>query len=105
MNGQEVQAGQFVGSVGNTGAAGADPHVHFQVVRLFRTPDPAREKYQSDDFREPPVPSPFGGPEPFLMSTIDVTAGDAGAKVIPSTAFACGEAAWLRGAAHVYRAP
>jgi murein DD-endopeptidase MepM/ murein hydrolase activator NlpD len=101
--GQSVIAGQQVGTVGNTGAAGADSHLHFQVVSLFRTPDPAHEKYQSD------VPiahdGPFNGPEPFVMSAIDVTNGDAAAHPIASTAFVGGEAANLRGAAHVYRAP
>lgn len=100
--GQNVLAGQQVGTVGNTGAAGADSHLHFQVVSLFRTPDPAHEKYHSD------VPiahdGPFNGPEQFVMSAIDVTAGDTAAHPIASTAFVGGEAANLRGVAHVYRA-
>lgn len=101
-NGQSVTAGQIVGAIGATGATGNVPHVHFQVVPLFRTPDPANEEYQSDV----PLPrdTPFGSPEQFLMSAIDVTAG-APAAVIASTAFACGESGWLPGAAHIYRAP
>ena len=101
-NGQSVTAGQVVGAIGATGATGNVPHVHFQVVPLFRTPDPANEEYQSDV----PLPrdTPFGSPEQFLMSTIDVTAGTP-AAVTASAAFACGESGWLPGAAHVYRAP
>lgn len=103
INGQNVTAGQSVGTVGITGAAGDVPHVHFQVVPLFRTPDPANEEYHSDT----PIPAdaPFGGPVPFSLSAIDVTAGDTTAKVTPSAAFACGESGWLYGAAHIYRAP
>jgi hypothetical protein len=76
--------------------------VHFEVVPLFRTPDPANEEYQSDV----PLPrdTPFSSPEQFLMSAIDVTAGTA-AAVTASIAFACGESGWLPGAAHIYRAP
>jgi len=102
-NGQAVTAGQVVGAVGVTGAAGSAPHVHFQVVPLFRTPDPAHEEYQSD------IPiahdGPFGGPEPFVLQAIDVTAGDLGARPIASTALVGGESGWLPGAAHVYRTP
>ena len=102
VNGQSVTAGQVVATVGATGAAGNAPHVHFQVVPLFRTPDPANEEYHSDV----PVPrdTPFGSPEQFLMSTIDVTAGTP-AAVIASSAFSCGESGHLPGAAHIYRAP
>jgi murein DD-endopeptidase MepM/ murein hydrolase activator NlpD len=101
-NGQSVTAGQVVGTVGVTGAAGNAPHVHFQVVPLFRTPDPDNEEYQSDV----PVPAstPFGSPEMFLMSAIDVTAGTP-AAVIPSHGFTCGESGWLPGRAHIYRSP
>jgi hypothetical protein len=56
----------------------------------------------------PPVPvpanTPFGSPEMFLMSAIDVTAGTP-AAVIPSHGFTCGESGWLPGRAHIYRAP
>lgn len=45
------------------------------------------------------------GPVPFSMSAIDLTAAAATAKLTPSTEFACGEAGWLPGAAHIYRAP
>ena len=102
-NGQEVTAGQVVGAIGVTGAAGAEPHVHLQVVPLFRTPDPAHEEYQSDT----PLPNatPFGSPEPFLLRAIDVTAGDRAASAIASTAVVGGESGWLPGAAHVYRTP
>lgn len=102
-NGQQVTAGQLVGAIGFTGAAGAEPHVHLQVVRLFRTPDPAHEEYQSDT----PLPNipPFGGPEPFWLRAIDVTAGDRTARTIRSTDIVGGESGWLPGAAHVYRTP
>ncbi len=104
-NGQIVTAGQVVGTAGVTGAAGAQPHVHFQVVPLFRTPDPAHEEYQSDTPIAGPVPSPFGGPEPFAFRAIDLTAGDVNARVLPSTAFVGGESGRLPGAAHIYRTP
>ena len=104
-NGQAVTAGQLVGAAGVTGAAGALPHVHFQVVRLFRTPDPAHEEYQSDTPIAGPVVPPFGSPEPFAFRAIDLTAGDVSARVIPSTAFVGGESGWLPGAAHIYRTP
>ena len=70
-NGQNVTAGQVVGAVGVTGAAGILPHVHFQVVPLFRTPDPAHEAYQSDT----PIAgnAPFGGPQPYILQAIDLT--------------------------------
>jgi murein DD-endopeptidase MepM/ murein hydrolase activator NlpD len=102
-NGQAVTAGQIVGAVGMTGAAGHEPHVHLEVVPLFRTPDPAHEEYQSDT----PVPgdTPFGSPEPFLLRAIDVTAGDRRARAIPSMEIVGGESGTLPGAAHVYRAP
>jgi murein DD-endopeptidase MepM/ murein hydrolase activator NlpD len=102
-NGQSVVAGQRVGAVGMTGAAGAEPHVHLEVVRLFRTPDPAHEEYQSDT----PLPkdTPFGSPEPFLLRAIDLTAGDTAGHAIASTAIVGGESGWLPGAAHVYRTP
>jgi peptidase M23-like protein len=102
-NGQEVTAGQVVGAVGMTGAAGSAPHVHLEVVRLFRTPDPASEEYQSDT----PLPrdTPFGSPEQFLLQTIDVTAGDTAAHAIPSIAIVGGESGYLPGAAHIYRTP
>lgn len=102
-NGQDVVAGQLVGAVGMTGAAGNAPHVHLEVVRLFRTPDPAHEEYQSDV----PLPrdTPFGSPEPFMMLAIDVTAGDTAAHAIASTAIVGGESGYLPGAAHVYRTP
>jgi murein DD-endopeptidase MepM/ murein hydrolase activator NlpD len=100
-NGQPVTVGQVVGAVGATGATGNVPHVHFQVVALFRTPDPANEEYQSDT----PIPAdtPFGSPEPFALSAIDVTAA-AAPRAIGSTEFVCGESGWLQGAAHIYRA-
>jgi murein DD-endopeptidase MepM/ murein hydrolase activator NlpD len=104
-NGQEVTAGQAVGAVGITGAAGDEAHVHFEVVPLFRTPDPASEKYQSDTPIEPPVPSPFGSPEPFFLQAIDLTAGEHAGHAIASTAIVGGESGWLPGAAHVYRTP
>jgi murein DD-endopeptidase MepM/ murein hydrolase activator NlpD len=104
VNGQTVTAGQVVGAVGVTGAAGAEPHVHLQVVRLFQTPDPAHEEYQSDTPAQGHVP-PFGGPEPFVLRAIDLTAGDRSARAIPSTAIVGGESGWLPGAAHVYRTP
>lgn len=102
-NGQQVTAGQVVGAIGITGAAGAEAHVHLQVVPLFRTPDPAHEEYQSDT----PLPNvpPFGGPELFLLRAIDVTAGDRAARTIRSTDIVGGESGWLPGAAHVYRTP
>lgn len=101
-NGTEVTAGQVVGAIGATGATGGVPHVHFEVVRLFRMPDPASEEYQSDV----PLPrdTPFGSPEQFLMSVIDVTAGTP-ATVTASQDLVCGESGYLPGAAHVYRAP
>jgi murein DD-endopeptidase MepM/ murein hydrolase activator NlpD len=101
-NGQAVTAGQVVGTSGITGAAGAEPHVHFQVVRLFRTPDPAHEEYHSDT----PIAAdgPFGSPEPFSLLTLDITAGDTVRAPLASTAFTCGESGWLPGAAHTYRA-
>jgi murein DD-endopeptidase MepM/ murein hydrolase activator NlpD len=104
-NGEAVTAGQVVGAVGVTGAAGAEAHVHFQVVPLFRTPDPAHEEYQSDTPIVPPVPSPFGGPEPFFLQAIDVTAGEHAGHPIASTAIVGGESGRLPGAAHVYRTP
>ncbi|HEU4732693.1 MAG TPA: M23 family metallopeptidase, partial [Kofleriaceae bacterium] len=102
-NGQEVIAGQLVGSVGITGAAGGEPHVHLQVVTLFRTPDPANEEYQSDT----PIAkdTPFGSPEPFFLRALDLTAGDRTARDIASTAIVGGESGWLPGAAHTYRTP
>jgi murein DD-endopeptidase MepM/ murein hydrolase activator NlpD len=102
VNGQNVTAGQVVGAVGVTGAAGAMPHVHFQVVRLFRTPDPAHEAYQSDT----PIDrdGPFGGPEQYILRAIDLTVTTAVAS-IPSTEFQCGESGLLPGAAHIYRTP
>jgi len=102
-NAQEVTAGQIVGAVGITGAAGLEPHVHLEVVRLFRTPDPAHEEYQSDT----PLPNipPFGSPEQFLLRAIDVTAGDTAAHPIASTAIVGGESGYLPGAAHIYRTP
>jgi murein DD-endopeptidase MepM/ murein hydrolase activator NlpD len=103
-NGQAVTAGQVVGAIGITGAAGVEPHVHFEVVRLFRTPDPASEEYQSDTPSGDHI-SPFGSPEPFLLQAIDVTAGDHTAHPIASTAIVGGESGYLPGAAHVYRAP
>lgn len=102
-NGQSVTAGQIVAAIGATGAAGDLPHVHFQVVPLFRTPDPANEEYHSDT----PIArdTPFGSPEQFLMSAIDVTAGAATPSVTASADFVCGESGYLPGAAHIYRAP
>jgi hypothetical protein len=67
--------------------------VHLEVVRLFRTPDPANEEYQSDT--PPPRDTPFGSPEPFLMLAIDVTAGDTPAHAIASTAIVGGESGYL----------
>jgi murein DD-endopeptidase MepM/ murein hydrolase activator NlpD len=101
-NGQNVTAGQVVGAVGVTGGAGSMPHVHFQVVPLFRTPDPAHEAYQSDT----PIAgdAPFGAPEPYILQTIDLTNSTAAAS-IPSTEFHCGESGRLPGAAHIYRTP
>jgi murein DD-endopeptidase MepM/ murein hydrolase activator NlpD len=104
-NGQDVTAGQIVGTVGLTGAVANNPHVHLQVVPLFRTPDPVHEEYQSDTPIEGPFPAPFGVPEQFSLSAIDVTAGATTGTVIESTAFACGESGRLPGAAHVYRVP
>lgn len=101
-NGQNVTAGQIVGAVGVTGAAGAMPHVHFQVVPLFRTPDPAHEAYQSDT----PIAAnaPFGIPQPYILRAIDLTSTTVPASIL-STAFQCGESGYLPGAAHIYRTP
>jgi murein DD-endopeptidase MepM/ murein hydrolase activator NlpD len=101
-SGQNVTAGQVVGAVGVTGAAGILPHVHFQVVPLFRTPDPAHEAYQSDT----PIAgdAPFGGPQPYILRAINLTVTTVAASS-PSTEFGCGESGYLPGAARVYRTP
>jgi murein DD-endopeptidase MepM/ murein hydrolase activator NlpD len=101
-NGQNVTAGQVVGAVGVTGGAGTMPHVHFQVVPLFRTPDPVHEAYQSDT----PIAgdAPFGTPQPYILRAIDLTIGTVAAS-IPSMEFRCGESGFLPGAAHIYRTP
>jgi len=91
--GQTVRTGQRVGAVGDTGLAGSN-HLHFQVVKLLRTPDPASETYQAEPGGAPPREPPFGAAVRYLMEAKDVTAG-AGTTRIDSTQFHGGESGYL----------
>lgn len=110
QTGQVVEAGQELGEVGMTGSAG-NRHLHFQVVKLKRRPDPERESYQKDpdpnldwlkQFKDQPDP-PFSlEPVPYFMNAVDVTRGDTAEGHYRSTEFRGGEAKRLPEYAHVY---
>jgi hypothetical protein len=103
--GEVVAAGQVVALMGKTGPAGPHPHLHMEVVRLYRQPDPAHEIHQADSFEGPFPEAPFGTSERFHIPAIDVTAGEVAPRRFDSTELTCAEGGWLLGAGHVYRAP
>jgi murein DD-endopeptidase MepM/ murein hydrolase activator NlpD len=105
--GQRVAAGQGVGRVGLTGSAG-DAHLHLQLVRLTKRPDPANEEHHSEfNNHSPNIPAlPFDITVPFDVPVMDVTAGMARApRKIKSTEFRGGEAGALPEHAGTYQVP
>jgi murein DD-endopeptidase MepM/ murein hydrolase activator NlpD len=94
--GQRVRAGQKVGSLGTTGSAG-NAHLHMQMVRLLRQPDPAKEQQRrefSDPFAPaPPMPFEPAG-VPFHLFAENVSRNEP-AQRLPTALFRGGEAGAL----------
>lgn len=103
--GEKVAAGQRVGTVGTTGSAG-NAHLHFQIVPMLRTPDPAGEQQRRsfDDPYAPAPDAPFGGTVPFVIEAFDPSA-PGGARAMHSGEFQGGEAGSLMEYARSYVAP
>ncbi len=98
--GQTVSAGDIVGGIGQTGMAGAN-HLHLQVVRLLRQPDPAHEAYQAKPGELPSATPPWGESVPFTVTARDVTLGETTVRRIGSRDFRSSEDDLL-GSPHEY---
>jgi murein DD-endopeptidase MepM/ murein hydrolase activator NlpD len=115
--GQVVRQGERIGSIGQTGNAGppggvggaAHPHLHFQVVRLTRTPVPMLEQHHAGDWPRDSMGRLVAAPwepagVPYLVTLRDMSAGGA-LQRLSSFDVKNAEYGVLWDEAHVYAAP
>jgi murein DD-endopeptidase MepM/ murein hydrolase activator NlpD len=101
--GDRVETGDEVAKMGLTGSAG-NAHLHFQVVKLLRTPNPRAEEHHGEfaDWQTPRPPMPFEpAGVPYFMQVEDLTSPGTSGR-ISSFQFVGGEAGALMERAHTY---
>jgi murein DD-endopeptidase MepM/ murein hydrolase activator NlpD len=104
QSGDRVDARQPIGTVGATGLTGGHNHLHFQMVRMRREPNPSLEVHRIEGPPAPGPDTPFEGTFPFDLIAVDPSVQRLLPTKIPSSGFRSGEAIDLNTAA-VYQAP